>query len=98
MVVLMCRYVEVNPLSLLAQASWGPLLATAAASAAWIAAVAWLPNQWQPARSWIAFAGVGLLGAVPYAVVVLLLERDCAARRASWRNAVPRRSIRHCNL
>jgi O-antigen/teichoic acid export membrane protein len=73
---LLCGYVHVGPLAMLARASWGPLLAAAAAAAVWFAAIRWLPNAWQPKYSWAAFAAVGLLGAAPYAAVALWLERD----------------------
>ena len=69
--ILACRCVQVSFLTLLRQASWGPLLASAVAAAVWI-----VGKQWLPMDKWVAPFGVGILGMARYSIIVLFLEPD----------------------
>jgi O-antigen/teichoic acid export membrane protein len=73
---LACRRVRVSFPYLLGRASAGPILASSAATAIWC-----LANQWIPIDNWFAFFGVGILGVIPFSIVLLILEPD--VRRTS---------------
>jgi O-antigen/teichoic acid export membrane protein len=83
-IILACRSVQVKVVTLLRQASWGPLSASAVAGLIWIVA-----KQGFPTNNWAAFLGVGILGMVPYSIIVIVLEPD--VRRLS--GSMARRSI-----
>jgi O-antigen/teichoic acid export membrane protein len=86
--ILMFDSLHLNPLATLAKASWRPLVASAAAAGVWLAAKPLMANAIQAAthggkvhllpliKGWTAFIGVGLLGAVPFVIVILCLEHD----------------------
>jgi O-antigen/teichoic acid export membrane protein len=83
-IVLACRSVGVSVATLVRQALCGPLAASTVALAVWFAG-----NHWFPAKQWSTFAGIAILGAAPYAAIMLLLEPELrratghAARRFS---------------
>ncbi len=67
--VLVCRYLEVNLVVLLRRSFIIPLSASAVAGLVWI-----LATQWYPVNSWGAFFGIGILGMVPYLIIVATVE------------------------
>ena len=82
-IALACHYVDLGIFTLFRRALPRPLLASAPAVAIWFAA-----KHWLPIKSWAAFAGVGLLGAVPFVAIVLYLEPDFRLLAGSlWQRA-----------
>ncbi len=67
--VLVRRYLEVNLVVLLRRSFLIPLSASAVAGAVWI-----LATQWYPVSSWGAFFGIGILGMIPYSIIVATVE------------------------
>jgi len=58
-IALACHYVDLGVFTLFRRALPGPLIASAAAAAVWLAA-----RHWLPINNWAAFVGVGLLGSI----------------------------------
>ncbi len=67
--VLVCRYVQVNLVELLRRSFLIPLSASAVAGLVWL-----LATQWYPVSSWGAFFGIGILGMIPYSIIVATVE------------------------
>ena len=90
--VLACSYLQVSPLSLLRRSFLIPLSASAVAGLVW-----GLATHWFPPNNWGTFFSIGLLGMVPYSIIVVALEprfRRMAAnilRRSIGRLGVVRR-------
>jgi O-antigen/teichoic acid export membrane protein len=70
-ILLACRSVELGFFSLLRRALPGPLIASSASAAVWLAA-----GHWLPLNHWTSFIGVGLLGTAPFFAIVVYLEPE----------------------
>lgn len=86
--LLLCGYLQVSSLSLLRQSFFDPLLASAVVGAVWILAKQWLfPNDWGT------FFGIGLLGMVLYAIIVIALEPRLRRMAASMVGGFAKRAF-----